>query len=619
MNAADIEHICLKCMQPGLTGGICGHCGTKADFTQEPAFALPAGSILHGRYLVGAVLGNGGFGITYIGYDLKEDRRVAIKEYLPNGMASRYPGTTTVSVYHTSQEFHYGLNKFLEEARVIYKYGAHSNIISVYALFEENNTAYYVMEYLEGCDLKRYLAKRGGILPYEEALRLLLPVFDALETIHKDGLIHRDISPDNIYVCGNRQVKLLDFGAARVALMERSKSLSVILKRGYAPPEQYQTNGNQGPWTDVYALAATLYQCVTGKLPPEATERLMTDTLIPPSRLAQGLPPAANEAMLRALSVKAVNRYQSAGQFKAALTQPRPVSEGNVQHDVYQNIQQRNTNLNEARGMTMNTKVLGKRFLAYLIDALVIGAAGLILFSILNMTLGVYLILMYAICVGYGSVMEYSPGHATLGKRALHLRVGDAYGQPVPNNKSIIRNLIKYSPALGMFIDFGGYLPALIGLVIFGYALLDANRQTVYDKAAGTFVTEAAAGFAPAQPYAAPVMPQQPAAPFVRRVSLQGTKGHYFGVEFSVQDAVLLGRNPNGCGIVFPNDAPGVSGIHCEVRLERASGTVQLTDRNSSYGTFVNGQKLVPGQPVTLHNGDTFTIGEGNTFAVVIG
>ena len=616
MNAAEIDHICLKCMQPGLSGGVCGHCGTRSGFQQEPAFALPAGSILHGRYLVGAVLGNGGFGITYIGYDLKEDRRVAIKEFLPTGMANRYPGTTTVSVYHTSQEFQYGLKKFLEEARVIYKYRTHANIISVSALFEENNTAYYVMEYLEGCDLKQYLNQKGGVLPFEETLRLLLPVFDALTAIHKDGLIHRDISPDNIYICSNRQVKLLDFGAARVALMEKSKSLSVILKRGYAPAEQYQTNGNQGPWTDVYALGATFYRCITGKLPPEATERLMTDTLVPPGHLLKDVPPAANEALLRALAVKAGNRLQNAAQFKAALTQPQHSAGGG---DIQRNIPIPQTGTNpkyEARGMIMNTKVLGKRFLAYLIDALIVGVAGMIIFYVLDVSLGVYVMLTYAVCVGYGSVMEYSPGRATLGKRALHLRVGDAYGQPVPNNKILIRNLVKYSPTLGLFIPGGGYLPALAALVIFGYALFDANRQAVHDKAAGTYVAEAVPGYAPAQqPYAQPAQPVQTP---VRRISLQGTKGHYFGVEFPVGEAVVLGRNPNGCGIVFPNDAPGVSGIHCEVRLDRASNTVQLIDRNSSYGTFMNGRKLVPGQPVILHNGDVFTIGEDNAFAVVI-
>lgn len=615
MNAADIDRICLKCMQPGVSGGICAYCGTRSGFAQEPAYALPAASILHGRYLVGAVLGNGGFGITYIGYDLKEDRRVAIKEFLPTGMANRYPGTTTVSVYHTSQEFYYGLKKFLEEARVIYKYRAYSNVISVSALFEENNTAYYVMEYLEGCDLKQYLAKRGGVLSFQETLRLLLPVFDALTAIHKDGLIHRDISPDNIYICSNGQVKLLDFGAARVALMEKSRNLSVILKRKYAPPEQYQTNGNQGPWTDVYALGATFYQCITGKLPPEATERLMTDTLIPPIRLAKDVPPAANEALLRALAIKTANRFQSAAQFKAALTQLQSSSETNVQRNIP--APQISTNpKNEARGMSMNTKVLGKRFLAYLLDSLIVGTAGLIVFYILDVSLALYVILTYALCVGYGSMLEYSPSRATLGKRALHLRVGDAYGQPVPNNKIIIRNLVKYSPTLGLFIPGGGYVPALAALVIFGYALLDANRQGLHDKAAGTYVAETASGYVPAQqPYAQPVQPVQTP---VRKVSLQGTRGHYFGVEFPVGEAVVLGRNPNGCGIVFPNDAPGVSGIHCEVRLDRASHTVQLTDKNSSYGTFLNGRKLVPGQPVILHNGDIFTIGEDNAFVVVI-
>ncbi|HWR23759.1 MAG TPA: protein kinase [Feifaniaceae bacterium] len=615
MNAADIEQICLKCMRPELSGGICNHCGTKTGFVQEPAFALPAGSILHGRYLVGAVLGNGGFGITYIGYDLKEDRRVAIKEFLPTGMANRYPGTTTVSVYHTSQEFFYGLKKFLEEARVIYRYRTHGNIISVLALFEENNTAYYVMEYLEGCDLKQYLNKRGGVLPFEETLRLLLPLFDALTAIHKDGLIHRDISPDNIYICSNRQVKLLDFGAARVALMERSKSLSVILKRGYAPPEQYQTNGNQGPWTDVYALGATFYRCITGKLPPEATERLMTDTLVPPSRIAKDVPPAANEAILRALAVKTANRFESAAQFRAALTgQLR--SERNIPRDVPAPPIRINPN-NEARGVNMNNKILGKRFLAYLIDSLVVGVIALILSYILNLPVAIYVLLTYAACVGYGSMLEYSPARATLGKRALHLRVGDAYGQPVPNNKIVVRNLVKYSPTLGLFVPNNGYLPALTALVIFGWALLDANRQALHDKAAGTFVTEIP-GYAPAQPYAQPVQQPQPAPAFMGKTSLQGTRGHYFGVEFPVQDAVVVGRNPNACGIVFPNDTPGVSGIHCEVRLDRASRTVQLTDKNSSYGTFVNGRRLIPGRPVVLNSGDTFTIGEDHTFAVVI-
>ena len=640
----DLDRLCLRCMRAGVENGVCSHCGAKLGFAQEPVFALPPGSVLHGKYLIGAVLGHGGFGITYIGYDLKDNRRVAIKEYLPDGLANRYPGTTAVSAYHTGQEFYYGLNKFVDEARTVYKYRGRSNIITVYELFEENNTAYYVMEYLDGCDLKRYLQAHSGTLPFDEALRMLLPVFGALEEIHKDGLIHRDISPDNIYVCSNQQVKLLDFGAARVALMDRSKSLSIILKHGYAPEEQYRSKGQQGPWTDVYALGATLYRCVTGKLPPEATERLVNDQLVPPARLVPGIRPAASDAIVRALAVKAGNRFQTVSEFKAALTGAAappytpPVHPPVPAHPVTPAVQAAPLppatpvipvpavpgnpapNINRRQEQPMSTQAFGKRILAYLIDALLLSAATYLVSALISMSLAGYVVLVYVISVVYGTLMENSAKRATLGKRALGLCVGDRYGSRLSNDKIMIRNLIKYAPTLCIF--FANYVViGVVALVLYGYALIDQARQTLYDKIAGSYVValEAAHAGAPAaRPAPSPYSPSAAPSASINGASLQCVSGHFYGSQFPVKDTVVIGRNPKACSVVLPSDTAGVSGVHCELRLDRSAGGVYLTDKNSTYGTFRNGARLPAGQPVLLRNGDSFTIGDSQTFTVAV-
>ena len=194
---------------------------------------------------------------------MKMDMKVAIKEYLPDTIAYRTPGATLMSTYAGEKHDAYqlGAEKFYEEARTIAKFNGHPNIINVQQFFYENNTAYFVMEYIEGIDLKKYATQKGGKLNEQEVLKIILPIVDALIVVHSVGVLHRDISPDNIYITNDGTVKLLDFGAAGQVLGEHSKSLSVILKPGFAPIEQYQTKGKQGPWTDVYALAATMYYC----------------------------------------------------------------------------------------------------------------------------------------------------------------------------------------------------------------------------------------------------------------------------------------------------------------------------------------------------------------------
>ena len=316
------DHIlCYNCFQNRpAEPGPCPHCGFDPAAAHRYPLALPCGSILAGQYLVGRALGQGGFGITYAARDLKEQTGVAIKEYFPEGLAMRTAGTTHVSSGGPQQEegFAYGKEKFLEEARTLARFNGHPGIVGVRSYFEENGTGYFAMERLDGINLLQHLKDAGGTLPWEAACGLLLPVLEALDVVHAAGIIHRDISPDNIFLCRDGSIKLLDFGAARYVFSEKSQSLSVILKHGYAPAEQYSRRGRQGPWTDVYALAATLYRTVTGRMPPESIERRPVDGLIAPSSLCQ-LPPEGEQALPIGLEVDPADRWQTAGEFRRAL------------------------------------------------------------------------------------------------------------------------------------------------------------------------------------------------------------------------------------------------------------------------------------------------------------
>ena len=276
---------------------------------------------LHQRYRIDEMLGHGGFGITYSAWDEKLNIKVAVKEYLPRQLATRSEGQTRVSIYAgtAQQEFAYGLAAFQEEARATARFFNHPIIVSAIDYFQANGTAYMVMNYVEGLDFEKYLRQRGGKIPFEQALRILVPVLDALREVHDAGLLHRDVSPDNIYITKVGQIKLLDFGAARFVAREHSQSFSIILKEGYAPEEQYRRKGKQGPWTDEYAAAATLYRAITGERPSNAQDRLHEDGLSPPSQLGIKIPAAAEQALLKALAVDAGDRFQDIKAFQTAL------------------------------------------------------------------------------------------------------------------------------------------------------------------------------------------------------------------------------------------------------------------------------------------------------------
>ena len=313
------ERVCYGCFAEKEPGISCPYCGFNEN-DEQPYLALPLGAILNGRYLVGKVLGIGGFGITYLGYDLTLEIKVAIKEYMPSALATRHSDQYTVALTgRVEEDYRNGMERFLDEARILAKLQNTPNIVSVQNYFKENGTAYFVMEYIDGMSLKAYLSKNGDQIPWEQAIAILQPIMEALVQVHAMNLLHRDISPDNIYITTKGESRLLDFGAARFALGD-GKSVSVILKHGYAPEEQYSSHGNQGPWTDVYAMGATLYRCITGQLPPDSLERIHGDTIKTPSELGVSVPSHVENAIMKALAVKTEDRFPNMEAFLGALS-----------------------------------------------------------------------------------------------------------------------------------------------------------------------------------------------------------------------------------------------------------------------------------------------------------
>ena len=284
---------------------------------EENLYCLRKGTRLIGRYTIEGVLGQGGFGITYLGMDELHEKPVAIKEFFPQGIVTRnieYQDTVTVTFVGEKDNYEKGKERFLKEARTMAKFSKDEGIVKALDFFEINNTAYIVMEYLEGVTLKQYLRENQRIAP-EDLIELLVPLIESLDEIHSQGMIHRDISPDNIMVLPDGRIKLMDFGAARDYTEFGEKSLSIVLKPGYAPPEQYQTHGVQGPWTDIYALCATMYKCITGENPPDAIDRLVDDHLKKISAFGISVSPQIEKAIIKGMSVAAKDRYQNVGDF----------------------------------------------------------------------------------------------------------------------------------------------------------------------------------------------------------------------------------------------------------------------------------------------------------------
>lgn len=322
------QNLCMGCMtaRDYRAIGACPACGfEESEYVRQAVVRegvyLPLGTYLLDRqYILGQVLGHGGFSITYIARDESSQEQVAIKEYLPRNLVQRSPDNGRVLAYSDSDQdlFQKGLECFLEEARKLAELPDMPGLARVTNYFYENGTGYQVMDYLEGQSLESYLKLLGRRLKWEEALLFLQPVLATLNNIHATGMIHGDICPENIFVCSDGQIRLLGFGGAHLAYRDHVPGLTVVLRPGYTPLEQYSRKGGYGPFTDVYASAATLYRMVAGKIVPEASERLDEDPL-PALLLQENWPGNSREALLKALALYPENRHASVAELAADL------------------------------------------------------------------------------------------------------------------------------------------------------------------------------------------------------------------------------------------------------------------------------------------------------------
>ncbi len=320
--------LCIQCFKHETKHHRCPQCGfDEKKYQSHPLFLAPR-TVLKDQYIIGKTIGQGGFGVTYLGIDTRLDKKVAIKEYLPAALVTRdLSQATVIPIKRQENAFQTGLQFFIEEARNLAKF-THPHIVRVMNFFEANHTGYMVMEYLQGQTLSEILNRSNQTFTVEQALTIMFPLLDALQTVHDQHVYHRDISAHNVFILEDSTPILIDFGAARHIIGEYSQSLDLVLKHGYSPLEQYSGKGKIGPWTDIYACGALLYLLMTGKLPSAATDRYAEDFLVPPnSKLL--ISESLNQAILQALAVKIEKRFQSIKAFKLALegklVPPKPI------------------------------------------------------------------------------------------------------------------------------------------------------------------------------------------------------------------------------------------------------------------------------------------------------
>lgn len=463
--------LCPGCFQEKGGAALCPHCNYDESARRGP-LVLPHRTLLQGQYLIGAVLGKpGGFGITYLALDVRLETLVAVKEYLPRDLAGREAGTISVSAHSQDDGrlFRFGLEQFLAEARTLAKFD-HAHVVRVRSVFEENGTAYLVMDYYEGISLAEYLEKKGR-LSEATAVDIIMPILDGLREVHGKGFLHRDIKPQNIYLTTDGRPILLDFGSARVAMGEHSNTLSVVLTPGYAPFEQYHRKGDQGPWTDIYSCSAVLYQMLTGETPPEAPERAERDSLVPPKTLVPALSPSLNQAVLAGLAVKPSARPQSVQAFQSKLRprqtlEPKPPPAPDIYAGFWKRV-----------AASLIDSIVSLVF-AGIVGFLVGGGAGLAglggaekSLELLGNALG---LLLYWI---YYAGLESSPHQATVGKLVLGIKVTDLEGRR-----------ISFWRATGR--QFGKYLSALILGIGFAMAGFTQRKQALHDKLANCLVVD---------------------------------------------------------------------------------------------------------------------------------
>ena len=318
-----VENICPDCFKEKGQLEVCPYCGFSAGNAHRELFHLPLGTVLEKRYIIGKVIGFSKLGIIYKAWDNELGMVVAVKEYYPGGLCTRTPGTSNVIVFSKKEEkdasYKNGLDEFLYEAQITAKFREHPYIVDVYNYFLANNTAYIVMEYLDGVSLDKYLKMAGGKLSYEDTVPIIEPIMYALEELHSKNIIHYDISIDNIFITIDNRIKLINLGAACFSNKNTAGALTTAIKLGHASTEQY-SKGVQGQFTDVYALGVIIYKMLTGVTPEEPADRAINDELKRPSELGVELPLNAEKAVMKAMALNIDLRFKKVADMRFAFT-----------------------------------------------------------------------------------------------------------------------------------------------------------------------------------------------------------------------------------------------------------------------------------------------------------
>lgn len=312
---------------------VCPKCGYVTDAPGKEQYYLKPGTMLANRYIIGRGISQGGFGITYLAWDTKFDVKIAIKEYYWGGYVNRIPDKNDIIIVSQKNRklFQRNFDRFIEEARNMAQFSSHKNIVNVFEYFEENNTAYIVMEYIDGCNLEKYFNDEKISRSVDMVLSISEKICVALKAIHKKGIIHRDIAPDNIMIEKDGNIKLIDFGAARFSSKEGIIEQDVM-KPGYSPPEQYDRTRPQGIWSDIYALGALMYMMLTGNRPDDSISRKMMldsnekkDSIQPPHILNPEIPEYLSHVVMKAMAIERYLRFQSVTEMEKGLFQKKRV------------------------------------------------------------------------------------------------------------------------------------------------------------------------------------------------------------------------------------------------------------------------------------------------------
>ncbi len=326
------------------------------------SYCLPSGTLLNQRYTLMKVLGEGGFGITYLGRDEVLQSMIAVKEFYPEALVGRNvtrqeEGNIYIHNGLSREAYEKSLKAFLQEARNLSQFLGTEGIVQVRDYFQENGTAYIIMEYIDGISIKQYVQKNGPVA-YDKVLEMMEPVLRALQNIHKKQIIHRDLSADNIMITEDVKIKLIDFGSARYTTARENRTMTVLFKRGFAAEEQYRQKGNQGTWTDVYGISAAMYYMMAAEMPEESVERVIQDKLVPlADRKDIEIPGYVSDAISKGMAVMAKNRYQTIEELYEGLYY-EPMQGGVLETAFSENIVQSEVNHPEKRNHTITR--LGK-------------------------------------------------------------------------------------------------------------------------------------------------------------------------------------------------------------------------------------------------------------------